>query len=261
MSTPLKPNTEITDEQLSAFLDAELDDAQMEQIRECIATDDSLVSRVEELALADKLIIEHYAKINQRPLPETLQQMLAALPDDSQDTSSSNDKVVKLSAWQSFKRSSKSQLAMAASVALLAGMSLSQLYMTKPVESQSPFTMANWSQINNVLNVEPSNKVINLAGNQLQAKLSFKNKQGQYCRQFEISNQTQVQNNIACKMNSQWQLTASFYQAQNLQAEYQTASANGVLKQAIDNMAQGSFLNRQAEQQAIKNDWSTSEKY
>lgn len=267
MSTPLNPNNkvpnnEITDEALSAFLDAELDDEQMEQVRECIATDEHLVSRLEELASADKLIAEHYAKINQRPLPETLQKMLDELPDDAPETPS--DKVVKLSLWQSFKQSSKQsskqKLAMVASVALVAGISLSQLYLTKPAQQNSAFTMANWPSISQALNIEPSSKIMNLAGNQLQAKLSFKNKQGQYCRQFEISNQTQIQNNIACKVDGSWQLLASFYQPSTSQAEYQTVSANGALKQAVDNMAQGAFLNRQAEQQAIKNDWSIPDK-
>ncbi len=247
------PRVEISDELLSAFLDAELDETQMEQIRQCIAEDESIANRVAELSLVDELLTEQYSKINHQPLPTELQNMLDQLPDNELPEQAAQ--VVTFPDSEKKRAPFKQHLAMVASVALVAGIGLTQLFSLTGNNETTNLAEQNWSQVSDFLNTEPSSKTLSLNTYQLQAKLSFTDKAGHFCRQFELVSQTQVQNNIACKVAGQWQLAASFYQNKTDVAEYQTATATGAVRQTVDAMAQGPFLNKQQEQVAINNHW------
>ncbi|MCU4677079.1 hypothetical protein N7931_15705 [Catenovulum sp. 2E275] len=254
-----KPNNTlhqvISDEQLSAFLDAELDEREMDKIRQCIEQDEALAERLAELSSSDEIIYYYYDQINQQPLPQKLTNLLEQLPEDMQHQQA--NKIIELSVWQKIKRFNKPQFAMAASITLVAGLSLAQLFWTNNQVVGQNFAEQNWQEVEQFLNFELSGKSIDLAGNQLQGKLSFMDKQGHYCRQFVITNEQQAQQSIACKINEQWQLLAHFYQSKTQQQEYQTASVSSSLKQTIEAMAQqGAFMSYQDEKNAINKNWN-----
>ena len=66
----------ISDEQLSAFLDAELPEDEMEMIRQGISEDESLANRLAELAMVDEQVARHYARIDEHPMPAAVSRLL-----------------------------------------------------------------------------------------------------------------------------------------------------------------------------------------
>ncbi|AWB68267.1 hypothetical protein C2869_18425 [Saccharobesus litoralis] len=236
---------EINDEVLSAFLDAELPEEQMQQVRDRLAEDDELAMRLADLSMVDELIVEQYNKINQRPLSSGVQALLDQAETNQQEQSSNN--VVQLSLWQKAQRQLKQPMAIAASVALVAGIGLANVMM--------PAQTSQWAQVEQLLHKQLSGEQVALNnGDSFVAKLSFINHQGDYCRQYDL--QTQVlEQHIACHINQKWQLMSSAYQTQQAGQVYQTATSSNVIRQQIEQMASGEFLDKQDEKQAIEQLW------
>jgi anti-sigma factor RsiW len=74
------PPHEVSDEQLSAFLDAELPAAEMEAVREQISRDENLANRLAELAMVDTQVASHYRRIDEQPMPEAITRLLSDEP-------------------------------------------------------------------------------------------------------------------------------------------------------------------------------------
>ena len=68
--------TDYPDHLLSAFLDGELDDTQMETLQLVLDKDPQLVKRLEQLALADRSFRDLYAPIAEAPIPERFEPIL-----------------------------------------------------------------------------------------------------------------------------------------------------------------------------------------
>jgi anti-sigma factor RsiW len=66
----------MTDETLSAFLDNELTDAEMEAVRDQIEKDPTLADRLAEMASVDAELQAHYGSIDDRPMPASITRML-----------------------------------------------------------------------------------------------------------------------------------------------------------------------------------------
>lgn len=240
----------INDETLSAFLDSELSEHEMEQVRKALETDDELVMRLAELSEVDMRVKEHATSIDEVPLSDSLAKTVAKLDTPtSKSTLSSN--VVTLTPWQTVKQSANKSLAIAASVAVVFGIAM--MSYLQPNESQnlvaSNTALALDTQLSSGV-FEQSN------GSVFRAQLSFKNQQGELCRQYALSSNNTTQTSIACKTQNGWQIKAqTATQQSNNGAQYQTASNNNELDAVIDSMISGAPLDRAQEQQAINAKW------
>lgn len=240
----------INDETLSAFLDSELNEHEMEQVRKALETDDELVMRLAELSEVDMRVKEHATSIDEVPLSDSLAKTVAKLDTPtSKSTLSSN--VVTLTPWQKVKQSANKSLAIAASVAVVFGIAM--MSYLQPNESQnlvaSNTALALDTQLSSGV-FEQSN------GSVFRAQLSFKNQQGELCRQYALSSNNNTQTSIACKTQNGWQIKAqTATQQSNNGAQYQTASNNNELDAVIDSMISGAPLDRAQEQQAINAKW------
>lgn len=240
----------INDETLSAFLDSELNEHEMEQVRKALETDDELVMRLAELSEVDMRVKEHATSIDEVPLSDSLAKTVAKLDTPtSKSTLSSN--VVTLTPWQTVKQSANKSLAIAASVAVVFGIAM--MSYLQPNESQnlvaSNTALALDTQLSSGV-FEQSN------GSVFRAQLSFKNQQGELCRQYALSSNNTTQTSIACKTQNGWQIKAqTATQQSNNGAQYQTASNNNELDAVIDSMISGAPLDRAQEQQAINAKW------
>ncbi|WP_338363429.1 hypothetical protein [uncultured Pseudoalteromonas sp.] len=240
----------INDETLSAFLDSELNEHEMEQVRKALETDDELVMRLAELSEVDMRVKEHATSIDEVPLSDSLAKTVAKLDTPtSKSTLSSN--VVTLTPWQKVKQSANKSLAIAASVAVVFGIAM--MSYLQPNESQnlvaSNTALALDTQLSSGV-FEQSN------GSVFRAQLSFKNQQGELCRQYALSSNNTTQTSIACKTQNGWQIKAqTATQQSNNGAQYQTASNNNELDAVIDSMISGAPLDRAQEQQAINAKW------
>ncbi|WP_077340297.1 anti-sigma factor family protein [Pseudocolwellia agarivorans] len=260
-------NDTFSDETLSAFLDAELPEQQMERIRAALLEDDNLANRLADLAMVDEVIANEYDKINQQPLPAAINELLAAIPEDSAPVESikaaeqftdktqtankanhTNNESNVVSLWQRTKKSTNKPFAIAASVAVAAG-----LFATVFTQSN---TGNSWQEVVQILEQQTSgNEQVLANGQTIKTQLTFTNQQGDFCRQYDINNEQDVEHNIACRVNQQWELNLTVIEQKHITQNYQTATSTSLLREQIDSMAVGDFLDKQQEQQVINNRW------
>ncbi|MDO6567013.1 anti-sigma factor [Alteromonas sp. 1_MG-2023] len=172
----------VSDDMLSAFLDAELSDEDMEYVRTAIANDLALSDRLASLAQVDMMVKASADVATQKPLPSSLVSMLAdddtsgayndnqqfdadgaslssagisslessALSSDNMESNSVNSAAASNVTPLNWKKSQskgagkwKAPLSLAAGVALVAGLTLMQSEQTVPVGSSSSLTASN----------------------------------------------------------------------------------------------------------------------
>lgn len=274
-------NPTISDEVLSAFLDAELPEQQMELIREALLEDDNLANRLADLAMVDEVIATKYDEINQQPLPAAINELLAAIPEekasvtaiqaaenfsdnttsqqDLNTTHSSESESNVVSLWQRTKNSTNKPFALAASIAVAAGLFATVFSQTNNLSGD------NWQEVAQILEQKTSGNEQTLAnGKTIKTQLTFNNQQGNFCRQYDVSSEKDIERNIACRVNQEWELALTIVEQKAEQKteqeqatqNYQTATSNSMLREQIDHMASGDFLDKQQEQQVINNRWA-----
>ncbi|MFT5707118.1 MAG: hypothetical protein ACJA2G_000024 [Cognaticolwellia sp.] len=247
----------ISDEMLSAFIDAELSESAMEEIRCALESDDDLVMRLADLAQADHWVAENSAIIDNTPMADNLLPLAQSIDTKIAQgkTAESAKNVVSLSAWKNFNKSLQKSYALAAGVAMLFGVGTVTL-----MQSQQASTVIT-ADITQVLNQQRSGEVSSIAqGDKITANLSFTNRAGDYCRQFQRVSEQTASVNIACKENGQWQLkiTEKVKLTENTQS-YRAASNQAQLDSAIDAMINGAAMDSAQEQWAIANNWQTEQ--
>jgi len=237
----------ITDEQLSAFLDAELSNAEMDAIREQLLEDESLADRLAELALVDELVASSAKQIDVRPIPQSITSLLQ---ESSVEEQPATAQIITFPLWKRVQKTLQQPLAVAASVALVIGFGMSQM-LNHTSDSN------DWPAVAKVLDVAPSGLVqVAANGAEVKPRLSFKNLNGEYCRQFELKNEQGNSENIACRKDGTWQITASVVsKANQANGDYQTASGGSVLDEALEDMIDGDVFNANAEADAIVKNW------
>jgi negative regulator of sigma E activity len=233
----------ITDQKLSAFLDAELAPNDMEIIREALEVDDDLVMRLAELSQVDQWVVENAEQIDATPVPEKLVELAQQI-----DRGQKQSNIVQLLNWKLVKTKINTPMSIAASVvlAMIVGVST--------INYQSAPTISN--QIAKVLDSTISGQTSLIAENtSVKAQLSFANKEGDLCRQYLLLEEQANSTNIACKENNRWRLRASIHENEINTQRYQTASKEQSLKRVIDGMITGAPLNTEQEQIAISKQW------
>lgn len=242
----------ITDEMLSAFLDAELPEAEMEQVRSALETDDELITKLAELAEVDQWVSEYAQQIDNTPIPEKLIQLANSI-DQKMATNKpkASNKVVQLSAWKKATQGTQKYYQVAAGIALVVGVGLITTLNTNVNSLAVP------SNIAKVLNTAPSSEQQILSDNSIvESQLSFASIEGQICRQYLVTTNTTTQGNIACKNGDTWELKAqSGITEVNPQQIYRAASNNNELDTVIDTLIDGPAFDRSQEQTAINNQW------
>ncbi|ASP47765.1 hypothetical protein [Cognaticolwellia beringensis] len=246
----------ISDEQLSGFLDAELSEVAMEEVRCALESDDDLVMRLADLAQADQWVAENSAIIDATPLADNLLHLAQTVDEKiAQDSGvKTQGNVVSLSRWKNVKQSIQKHYALAAGVAMLFGVGTVTMMQS---QQQSSVITAGIAQ---ALDQMPSGEIsLMTQGDEITANLSFINQAGDYCRQFQHIGEQSASVNIACKENMQWQLkiTQQIPVLENLQ-EYRAASNKAQLDSVIDDMIKGQAMGTMQEQQAISKNWQTT---
>lgn len=244
----------INDEMLSAFLDAELAPDQMERVRVALETDDELVMRMAELSQVDQWVVEHAQQIDQVQVPLKLVSLAQQIDAKHQAQQAVTDpKVVHISTWKKVTSQITIPYSLAAGVALVVTVGLLS-FPQQP--NQSDFSNEVATVLDNSLS---GNKAYLGEGKAVTAQLSFTNQQGNFCRQYQVIGRNESSTQIACKQNNAWQLEGqSAKQGVQNSGDYQTASSNKKLDEMIDQMISGAPLDRAQEQQAIQQDWQST---
>jgi len=255
----------VSDEKLSAFLDAELPENEMEFIREQISEDETLANRLAELAMVDAQIAQHYSTIDARPLPDAIAKLLAAAPEIATPDVATPDvetpdvetnvsaTIIPFPLWKKVQRGLQQHAAVAACTALVLGFGLAQLL----PGNQDP-SMGDWNAIAAALNATASGTEYTLADDKrIKPRLTFVNKQGHFCRQFRVSDLQSSSETIACRIGENWEPSVTIYkQGISPEGDYQTATNDAaVFDQALDNMMHGDAFDAQTESTIIQRGW------
>ncbi|MCB5227313.1 hypothetical protein JAO78_010855 [Alishewanella sp. 16-MA] len=238
----------ITDEQLSAFLDAALPEAEMQQVREQLALNDDLVARLADLAMVDPILQQHYSEIEQRPVPAALLALLAENDAPTAANDSKPNNVVSMSRWRQVEQHWQRYAAAVACVALFGGYGISQLNNPEPGSM-----LAIQPAVQQHLSCSASGQTYQIAEQQLTPQLSFVNQHGEFCRQYSLQSVSERSENIACQQQGQWQLKASIASLPVMvQTGYQTASGGSALDAMLDQFMVGPALTLAEEQQRLQ---------
>lgn len=244
-----------TDAQLRDFLDGRLSDALAAEIESAINADPALAAQVEALApvdLADSDVRSAFAPVLEAPVPERFERIvmppsasvtdLTAVRADRAATDA-NTRSVRDWRWPQFT-------AMAASLAIGvmiggplietmgAGANGDALVLAG---AQGPATP---TKIAAMLETVPSGTKTDLDQlGQGEVLLTFKNTDGQLCRQFSVNNQASTSDAVACKGANGWQIEALGRRAAP-QGEMRLASgdASAAVLAAVDEMIDGDPL-------------------
>jgi hypothetical protein len=227
----------IRDETLSAFLDQELPEPQMQQLRDAIAGDPALSERLAQLAAVDSLVKRHAKAVDGSAIPDGVKRRLAP------------DNVLHPGVWRRARVLLREHSALAASLALLVGFSAGYLGGSGvPADSAVP---AAW------LDSITSGREVAIDGDrQLLTRFSFVDNQQRYCRQYQLQSGSVVSENVACRQESDWVLMASAQISSVYPAdEYQLASGTKLLDSTLDAMMRGQAMSLEDEEQLIRQRW------
>lgn len=235
-----------SDEQLSAFLDSELPDSEMRALRNALATDERLADRLAELALVDTLVAENCRVMDDMPVPEAVAQLLE--PDRPPKKAMTGR-----FPWRPTGELFRQPAALAASVALFLGIGIG--FGTGLVAPDSGST--EWQHVANVLETGLSGVGEPLgSGLEVRPRLTYVDRDGNYCRQFQLTGKGSTEESIACRRGESWQRLATIYLRGNAGGgEYQAASGGSPLDAFLEqSIAEGPF-DREGESAAIQRGW------
>ena len=241
----------LTDEKLSAFLDGELDTAEMDLVREAIAHDVTVSDRLAALAEVDRVVKVAAEKATAVALPKEIVALLsdekplsqasgvqasdASLASASAANQSSAENVKpfpkKVNSTNSAPHKQtkwKGPFAIAASVAVLAGL---VFFNQQGAETTQP---SHWARVSSVLDSNLTGEATTFdSGVTVTPQLSFVNTEFNYCRQAEVASKDELNVMIACKdKQGAWQLAASKLDELGENAgQYQTATSAKVMEE------------------------------
>ncbi|MCG7635899.1 MULTISPECIES: DVU3141 family protein [unclassified Alteromonas] len=265
----------LTDEKLSAFLDGELNTAEMDTVREAIAQDASISDRLAALAEVDRVVKVAAEKATAVALPKEIVALLsdekplsqasgvqasdASLASVSAANQSSAENVKPFPKKANSTNSAphkqtkwKGPFAIAASVAVLAGL---VFFNQQGAETTQP---SHWARVSSVLDSNLTGEATTFdSGVTVTPQLSFVNTEFNYCRQAEVASKDELNVMIACKdKQGAWQLAASKLDELGENAgQYQTATSAKVMEEELDKMMASAPLNREQEKNAIEATW------
>ena len=265
----------LTDEKLSAFLDGELDTAEMDLVREAIAHDVTVSDRLAALAEVDRVVKVAAEKATAVALPKEIVALLsdekplsqasgvqasdASLASASAANQSSAENVKpfpkKVNSTNSAPHKQtkwKGPFAIAASVAVSAGL---VFFNQQGAETTQP---SHWARVSSVLDSNLTGEATTFdSGVTVTPQLSFVNTEFNYCRQAEVASKDELNVMIACKdKQGAWQLAASKLDELGENAgQYQTATSAKVMEEELDKMMASAPLNREQEKNAIEATW------
>ncbi|SDZ92407.1 hypothetical protein SAMN04488051_10129 [Alkalimonas amylolytica] len=221
----------ISDETLSAFLDAELPEADMQQIYQQVQQQPELALRLASLCSMDACFRKMARRLDDEPLPAAVTELLQAASQDNQPQQGW---------WQQSYSTLQRHAAAVASLALISGML---------VGYYAPAEADHWPLIASTLEQSVSGQSYTATKQlTLTPTLAFINNEQQLCRHYQQSTATATSEHLACKQGDNWQLIASAYQpAVRHSGEYQLASHQSALDSVMDQLGVQAVLTLQQE--------------
>jgi hypothetical protein len=244
-----------SDDRLSAYLDGELPQEEMEQLARDMASDKTLASRLDRLAAANRAFLAAASGIDAVPLPDRTRALLAGEKEEK------GAHVIpfrprRIAAFVMEHRAIAAALVCAAAVY---GLSMSMLPgQGSGIPASSGVIAAN-SPLHQALEQTASGETVKLAGGlAVRPQLTFLTSDDAYCRQYALTSAGGTVEGIACRGGEGWRLqVASFAAGQAGQDDYQTAASgrSAALEAFIDANITGAPLNAEDETALLARGW------
>ena len=227
----------ISREDLAAYADGELDAARHEEVRAAVEADPELAAEVEAHLKLKRQLSAHFAPITEGPVPSRFADLLRPEPAPVADFASAREKR---------HRRPGVHWGWIAGPALAASLALA-VFLPRGGKAPDGYVGA---QLASVLDQQLVARQPAEADTRI--LLSFRDRQGQYCRAFA----GKAQSGIACRDAEGWRLRAAGEGAAAQQGDYRMAGgdAAGILAQAQD-MAAGPALTAAEEAAAREQGW------
>ena len=252
----MNTNRIIDDDMLSAYLDGELPAQDLRDVRAALANDPALAARLAALQSVNDLVLRHAKALDSTPLPASVLSLLqAAGQAEAAGLQSAHAHHAHAGAtivqgpWQRWSRHAGAQLALAATLVLALGLALSNLL--DPSQPELPALAA----YTDVLDSSPSGVPAAVNGATLISRFSFRDQDGRYCRQYQLTTATSGSENVACRTEQGWTLAATLPVPVEATDAYQPASSSAELNAVLDRMMQGAALDLPAEATLIERRW------
>ena len=257
-----------TDEELSAYLDAELTPEKASIIEQAIETDAELRLRLKALAEVNEVLRRSYGNGHSDKVPGTIEDMIAdyqALRDDHKAS------VLDFDTIRSQRRrviERFTPIAAAASIALIIGGGFGFLFGNgyqpniNHTDNMIAGVVSSDSLIHEVLETYPSSSEAVDAGVRVAAVLSFQTNAGGYCREFVVQGGQTGSRNVACRDSGEWVVVASAVELSTELSDqfYITASgqSGSLIDQYVAGVMVGDAMSAEVEMDLIEGSWSRS---
>ena len=267
----------VSDEQLVAFMDGEMSEADIESIERAIGASPELAQRMEALCGADIKIRQGFAALDARPIRTDTQNLInRAANTKAVEQESVGDNVVAFKAKPQINMAATSTIwmrqAIAATIALAIGFGGGAFVYPGSEQTETSNTnniyqtaglIDNTGPLFTVLETSQSASTVKLAGyNNVSATpvSTFQTRSTDYCREFELQANEAISRNIACRNDGDWTIVASVVHhkdAQDAGANFITASdgAPQLLDTMILQLIEGDILDAKDEAKLITKSW------
>jgi negative regulator of sigma E activity len=242
-----------SDEQISAFLDGELDAAEFEDMLHDLENNPAVSARVRRMSEATKAFVKASLSIDEEPMSEGLLMALAAPP---------TAKVIPFRG-RSFAATVMEHRAIAAS--LVCAVAAWGVYAMVGSANDNALNtggmIAATSPLHRGLETGATGDVVKVSGAEtMTPRLTFAKDDGDFCRQFDVASREGVTSAIACRDDGVWRTEVAVYGQAQPGEEYTTASGEKAepLEAFIERFISGDPLDAAAEKAAITNNWSGS---
>lgn len=247
----------ITEEQLMAYADGELDQATAQQVRAAIEADPALARRLDQHQQLRRRMQAAHQPMLDEPVPEPLQRAAMQAPAAATVIDLAARRAERIAPPAATARGPRQRSwarwgGIAAGV--LVGLVVAQMLGIGNSDDQFATTsrglMARGA-IGNAL----SNRLAstNASGDQISLQISFVDSTGRYCRTFT----TPTIAGLACRDGDDWAVQSLLQTAGSGQTEMRPASSSlpPELLQMVDQQMRGGALDAQAEQAALDRQW------
>lgn len=230
----------VTREQIAAYADGELTEAELAGVEAAVAADPALAAQVEAHRALKARLGAHYAPVMDQPLPAGLTALLEPRPADAE--------VVSFAA----ERHKRGLAPMVRRWAPIAGPALAAslvLALWQPWQGGGTPEGYAGAELANVLDTQ----LVAEQGADAPTRilLSFENEAGQYCRAYRGAES----GGIACRDDTGWKIERQLGVGSAQGTEYRQAGSETDILAAAQDMAAGSALDAAAEAEAKARGW------
>lgn len=265
-SVPPSPSAEpISDEDLMAYADGQLEPATAQRIERALADDPPLQRRLAAFQASRRILSESFSQTLREPVPRALLALLAE-PEPAAERRSEGPSLGPTRRRRVF-RSGWVPMALAASLALAIGLSLDEWNRPGPAKpSMIPAVAALGDPdliaqaLENQPTGNPLGRTIQGEFHEVLALVSFVSEEGRLCREFDstvVSGQPRTTRAIACRGDAGWGVThvaTAPVKASPEADSYRPASGDHRIEDVV---ARGRRLPADAERELIERGWST----